>query len=144
MKVRHFAVMALAATALAGCTTMKHGFASRQSACRNERVTLYFDTASDGLTDDGRKLVELSARRLRSCKVKELQLLGLTDPAGSPEENLQLSKRRADNVLDAFVRAGVPAPHYTLVAAGAKGSVAPNGAVEPVRRRVDVTVVVAR
>jgi outer membrane protein OmpA-like peptidoglycan-associated protein len=144
MKIQHFALMAVAATAIAGCATTKHGGYAGQGRCHDAQLTLYFDTGSDTLTDDGRKLVALSARRLQSCQVKELQLLGLSDPSGSPEANLQLSKRRADTVLDAFVRAGVPAPHYTLVAKGEQGAVAPNGAVEPVRRRVDVTVVVGR
>jgi outer membrane protein OmpA-like peptidoglycan-associated protein len=144
MKLAHFVGMAAAAATLAGCMSMQRSYASLQGRCRDQQLTLYFDTGSDALTDAGRQLVDLASRRLRSCQVKELRLLGLSDPAGSPEANLLLSKRRADTVLDAFVRAGVPAPKYTLVARGEQGALAPNGAVEPVRRRVDVTVVAGR
>jgi len=76
--------------------------------------------------------------------VRELSLVGLADPTGAPEANLALSQKRADNVLAAFVHAGLPVPKYTLVAAGDKGAVTPSGAVEPVRRQVDATVVVSR
>ena len=76
--------------------------------------------------------------------MRELSLVGLADPTGAPEANLALSQKRADNVLAAFVHAGLPVPKYTLVAAGDKGAVTPSGAVEPVRRQVDATVVVSR
>ena len=81
-----------------------------------------------------------TAQRLRTCKVIEIRLLGLADATGSPQANLDLSKRRADNVLAAFVKAGLPVPKYTLVAAGDKGAVNAQGATEPVRRRVNVVV----
>jgi outer membrane protein OmpA-like peptidoglycan-associated protein len=130
--------------ALAACKTtpkshLSLGGGAARSACQEQSLTLYFDTGSDALTDTGRQLVDLTSRKLKSCKVKELRLVGLSDPAGAAETNLELSQRRADHVLDAFVRAGVPIPHYTLVARGDAGAVAPSGAVEPVRRRVDVT-----
>jgi outer membrane protein OmpA-like peptidoglycan-associated protein len=76
--------------------------------------------------------------------VKDLNLVGLADPTGSPQVNLALSQHRADNVLEAFVKAGLPVPKYTLVAAGQNGAVTAGGAVVPVRRQVDVTVVMAR
>ncbi|HEX4096560.1 MAG TPA: OmpA family protein, partial [Caulobacteraceae bacterium] len=114
------------------------------SPCHNTTVTLYFESGSETLTDAGRQIVSLTAHRLRGCPVKELSLLGLADPTGSPQINLTLSQHRADAVLSAFVRAGLPVPKYTLVAAGSKGAVDANGAVEPVRRQVDATVVMGR
>jgi outer membrane protein OmpA-like peptidoglycan-associated protein len=140
--VRMVAVAA-ALAALAACNTMPKSHLSlgggAASSCQEQSLTLYFDTNSDALTDAGRQLVDITSRKLKSCKVRELRLIGLSDPAGAAQANLELSQRRADHVLNAFVRAGVPIPHYTLVARGDAGAVAPNGAVEPVRRRVDVT-----
>ncbi len=130
--------------ALAGCAEVQQRYAGLRSSCHDTSLTLYFDTGSDALTDAGSQLVAVTARRLRSCKVKELQLIGLADPAGSPANNLELSQRRADHVLDAFVRAGTPVPKYTLVARGDQGAVAANGVVEPLHRRVDVTLVVGK
>jgi outer membrane protein OmpA-like peptidoglycan-associated protein len=105
-------------------------------------LTLYFETGSETLTDAGQQIVTLTARRLMGCRVRELKLVGLADPAGLAATNLTLSQHRADNVLEAFVKAGLPVPKFTLVAAGQKGSVTASGAIEPVRRQVDVTVVV--
>ncbi len=130
-------------TGLAGCTTL-HNRVAVNSPCQNSTTTLYFESGSEALTDAGNQIVALTAKRLKGCDVRELRLVGLADPTGSPQVNLTLSQHRADNVLAAFVRAGLPVPKYTLVAAGQKGAVAANGAVEPVRRQVDVTVVVDR
>ena len=131
----------VASASLAGCQT---GRLAINSPCRDTKLTLYFESNSETLTDAGRQIVELTARRLRGCAVKNLDLVGLADPTGSPEINLTLSQHRANNVLEAFVRAGLPVPKYSLAAAGDKGSVTAGGAVVPLRRQVDVTVVMAR
>ena len=127
-----------------GCAAMHNRLQASSSPCQNTTVTLYFETGSETLTDAGRQIVGLTAKHLSGCNVRELQLLGLADPTGSAQTNLTLSQHRADNVLAAFVKAGLPVPKYTLVAAGQKGAVAPNGAIEPVRRQVDATVVIDR
>ena len=137
-------LLALAAgAALAGCNTARP-LVTSSSPCQNTTVTLYFESGSETLTDAGNQIVGLTAKRLQGCKVRELSLVGLADPSGSAQVNLTLSQHRADNVLTAFVHAGLPVPKYTLVAAGQKGAVTANGAVEPLRRQVDVTVVVDR
>ena len=132
----------LVAVALAGCMSVQRVQQMVYSPCHNTDVTLYFDTGSDTLTDAGRQIVAITSKRLRACTVKDLKLVGLADPVGSAAANIELSQRRANNVLDAFVRAGTPVPKYTLVAGGDKGAVMPGGVIEPVRRRVDVTLVV--
>ena len=148
MTVRDFMALGAAACttlALAGCTSVQTGVQKVQhvvssSPCHETTVTLYFESGSDKLTEDGRQIVSLTAKRLKTCTVTELRLVGLADPAGAPQANIELSQRRADNVLDAFVHAGVPAPKYTMVARGDIGAIQAGGAVEPVRRRVDVVV----
>jgi outer membrane protein OmpA-like peptidoglycan-associated protein len=143
----------LATAALSGCKTVKpeHPVAAAapqvqysQGRCQDQSLTLYFEPSSDALTDAGRQLVAVTSRHLKRCTVKELRLVGLADPAGSPAANLELSQRRANTVLDAFVHAGTPVPKYTLVARGDEGAIEPSGAVEPIRRRVDVTLVVGK
>ncbi len=132
-------LLALAASAcLAGCANVRQ---AANSPCQDTTLTLYFETASETLTDAGQQIVTLTAKRLAGCRVRELKLVGLADPAGLAATNLTLSQHRADNVLTAFVKAGLPVPKYTLVAAGQKGAVTASGAIEPVRRQVDVTVV---
>jgi len=148
MTARTFGIFAAAGAALlslAGCASVSHVRDMAWSPCRHDTtVTLYFDTGQDAVTDIGQQIVAATAKRLRACTVKEIRLLGLADASGAPQTNLDLSKRRADNVLHAFVVAGLPVPKYTLVAAGDKGAVNAEGATEPVRRRVDVVVSVQR
>ena len=140
-----FAAAGAAALALSGCASVSNVRDMAWSPCRHDTtVTLYFDTGQDAVTDIGKQIVAATAKRLRACTVKEIRLLGLADASGAPQTNLDLSKRRADNVLQAFVVAGLPVPKYTLVAAGDKGAVNAEGAAEPVRRRVDVVVSVQR
>lgn len=133
----------LVATALAGCAGVNR-LVRVYSPCRDTSVTLYFESASDQPTESGGQVIAATAKHLRRCGVSEVLLRGLADPVGSPDENLQLSKRRAEHVLDAFVAAGLPVPHYTLAASGEQGAAAVGGIVTPVRRRVDVTVLMAR
>ena len=144
-KVWIFAAAGAAAMTLGGCASVSHVRDMAMSPCRHDTtVTLYFDTGQDAVTDIGQQIVAATAKRLRACTVKEIRLLGLADASGAAQTNLDLSKRRADNVLHAFVVAGLPVPKYTLVAAGDKGAVTAQGAAEPVRRRVDVVVSVQK
>ena len=141
---KRLAVLGAAALCLAGCAGMQNVQHMVSSPCHDTTVTFYFESGSEAVTDVGRQIIAATAHQLKSCKVKELKLVGLADPAGSAQINLTLSQHRADNVLDAFVKAGLPVPKYSLIAAGDKGAVTANGVVEPVRRRVDATVVVRR
>ncbi len=140
-----FTAAGAAAMALGGCASVGQMRDRAFSPCRHDTtVTLYFDTGQDTVTDIGQQIVAATAKRLSACKVREIRLLGLADASGSAQANLDLSKRRAESVLHAFVVAGLPVPKYTLVAAGDKGAVNAEGAAEPVRRRVDVVVAVDR
>ena len=134
----------LAGAWLTGCESVHNIQQRMASPCHNTTVTLYFEAGSEALGDTGQQIVALTAQHLKGCKVRELSLVGLADPAGSPEINETLSRHRADAVLTAFVHAGLPVPKYTLVAAGERGAIAANGAVVPLRRQVDATVIVGR
>jgi outer membrane protein OmpA-like peptidoglycan-associated protein len=136
---------AAALLVVGACTSTKRAESgAAASPCRDTTVTLYFATDSDVIPDEGGEIIKATAKQLNRCKVHEIELLGLADPTGAPQTNLDLSKRRADHVLDAFVHAGLGVPRYTLTAAGANGAVNSTGAVEPIRRRVDVTVKMER
>ena len=143
MKPGSAAAAALALLALCGCATAQKTYQHvvRANPCQEATVTLYFDRGSDLVTPEGREIMRLTAGRLKGCPVQELAILGLSDPVGSPESNLELSKRRAEHVRDAFIAAGLPVHAFTVRAEGATGAQAAAGVVEPVRRRVDVTVV---
>lgn len=140
-RTRTLALIGAGALVLSGCAGVQR---VTLGPCHSTTVSLYFETASDIVTPIGQEIVSATAKRLKNCQVRDLTLLGLADASGSPAANLDLSKRRADNVLNSFVKAGLPIPKYTLVAAGDKGAVNAAGETEPVRRRVDVTVVVGK
>ena len=142
--VKRVLMAAMAGAWLTGCETMHHGRQLASSPCHDTTTTLYFEAGSETLTEAGNQVVALTAQHLKGCKVRELRLVGLADPAGSVAVNATLSQHRADNVLTAFVHAGLPVPKYTLVAAGERGAVTANGSVVPVRRQVDATVVIDR
>ncbi len=137
------ALAAAALIALNGCAGAGR-LTWPMSPCHETTVSLYFESGADAVPDLGLQIIAATATRLRGCHVREIRLLGLADPSGSPAANLDLSARRANHVLDAFVKAGLPVPKYTLVAAGGNGAVTPDGAVEPLRRRVEVTVSAGR
>src|SRR5689334_22098864 len=107
-RIWRLAAAGLAATAAVGCKSVEH--AVHPGGCHDASLTLYFDENSDQLTEEGRQIVQITSRRMKACPVQELRLVGLADPAGSPQANVELSQRRANTVLDAFVHAGTPVP----------------------------------
>jgi outer membrane protein OmpA-like peptidoglycan-associated protein len=145
-KLKALALPALAAAALGGCShmPMHHPKVLEQSACNDTTVSLYFEPGSDAVAGIGRRIIAETAKRLKGCPVRELNLVGLADAGGTPEANLEISKRRAEHVRDAFIASGLPVERFTLSASGEEGAVRPSGVVEPVRRRVNVTVVMQR
>jgi outer membrane protein OmpA-like peptidoglycan-associated protein len=138
---RTIGALAMGAALLAGCQTTQHPRVIGTNPCQDTTATLYFEPSADSLTPAGREIVKVTAQHLHGCPVQELSILGLSDPAGAPQANLELSKRRAEHVRDAFLAAGLDVHEFTIRAAGAAGAESAAGAVEPVRRRVDVTVV---
>lgn len=89
-----------------------------------------FRFGDDKLTSEGRDAVTILAASLKNRNPLELRItiVGHTDRVGSPQANLQLSKRRADAVKKVMVEEGLPA---TVISAEGKGS------AEPVTRRDD-------
>jgi peptidoglycan-associated lipoprotein len=147
---RASAALALAAAvAVAGCAQMR-GARDRISGmvdatpCENVSTTVYFESGSADLSEPARQIVAESAKMVGNCRVGELHLVGLADPAGAPAANVELSNRRAQSVLDAYVAQGLNVPRFHIVAAGERGARAPSGIVEPIRRRVEVTLVLGR
>jgi len=81
------------------------------------RATL--DSDSTGLLDH---LVETALR----CPNATIEIAGHTDSDGEDAANQALSERRAQAVLDYFVKAGLPADRFTAVGYGATKPLASN------------------
>jgi outer membrane protein OmpA-like peptidoglycan-associated protein len=148
MTPRAAAIVSTAAAALLleACSTahtVGRAVGLSPNPCQDTTVTLYFEPNGDQVTPTGRQIIRYAADRLKRCPVQELSILGLSDANGNPVDNLELSKRRAEHVRDAFLAAGLKVERFTLRAAGAIGAQTSSGVQVPVRRRVDVTVVMA-
>ncbi len=128
--------------AAAGCTTMRSArdrLVRPAPACQDVTVPVYFEPNVAALTRDGQRVIAAAARQARGCEVKAVRVVGLADAAGDPAANLELSKQRASSVAAAVARAGLPAASFDVEAFGQAGSVTPDGRVQPVRRRADIT-----
>ncbi len=138
--------VAALATALSGCAgvTKREDLVRDPAACADAAFPIYFQEGSDQLTAPALQVLSQEATRLKPCRIAEARVLGLADATGSDTVNLELSKRRAQRVTEALAAQGLPAPIFDVEAAGAEGAVTPQGAEEPVRRRTEVRLRVAR
>ena len=129
--------------AVAGCaeTPWSRGdLVAEPNVCAPQRFDIYFREGEAGLTDAARHAIGLTATQLQGCDIRKVDVIGLADARGGPDANLDLSERRAVAVREALEAAGWPAPAFSLMVAGESGSVAADGASEPMRRRTEVLV----
>jgi outer membrane protein OmpA-like peptidoglycan-associated protein len=95
----------------------------------DERV--FFDFASDQPRPDAQRILDVIAENMRrDVPDAALTLLGHTDAIGSDEYNMDLSQRRAINVLNALVVDGVETNQLSTVAIGKRQPIAPNSTEE--------------
>jgi outer membrane protein OmpA-like peptidoglycan-associated protein len=146
--MKSLAVAALAVTvALGGCSTLETArgrLVRTPSNCVNQTVQIYFEPESAALTPEGQSVISAAAANVHNCRVKAVEVLGLADAPGTPAANLELSQRRAQSVSHALAAAGLPAAEFRVSAAGDVGALTAAGDAKPLRRRVDVTLHVAR
>jgi outer membrane protein OmpA-like peptidoglycan-associated protein len=83
-------------------------------------VTVLFKFNSDKLTDDGKQqLDQLASSRVGSMKRYFIAIQGFTDKTGTPEYNLELSRRRAAAVQTYLVaKHNIPAFRIQIVGLG--------------------------
>ncbi|MBW8815228.1 MAG: OmpA family protein [Caulobacterales bacterium] len=132
---------------LAGCASMQgmgHRLVRTPPACQDITVPVYFDADAASLTPEGRKVIAAAAQQARGCRVVSVSVVGLADAAGDPAANFELSRKRTASVAEALIKARLPAPTYDLTAAGQAGAVTADGKVQPVRRRADITLRLAK
>lgn len=71
----------------------------------NARIN--FDTGSSDISQDSRSLMGELVQVAKSCPSARVQIAGHTDDQGSEENNLALSQRRAESVMEYFVKNGI-------------------------------------
>lgn len=104
---------------------------------------VYFDTNKVDLDAQGQMIVKTVASVATNDLGTRVTVIGKTDSVGVPAANTALSRRRADQVRNALVTAGVPASRIDTSWTGeAKQNVATaNDVAERRDRVVDITVV---
>jgi hypothetical protein len=136
-----FAVLSASLT-LAACanrSAVRLGLAPPAVLCADFSFPIYFETASEGLTEAARQEIAYAAARVKGCKLGPVAVVGLADADGPARRNLVLSRQRAVVTAEALAAAGLPAPTFDIEALGEQGAMTPQGK-EPLRRRTEVVI----
>ncbi|MXV44644.1 OmpA family protein [Saccharibacter sp. 17.LH.SD] len=106
-----------------------------------EKAFFSFDSATP-LPTSSRILDIIADNMKHDVPDAALTVLGHTDAVGDDAYNIDLSRRRAQAVMDALVARGVPASQLTEVAIGKRQPIAPNDTPEgrALNRRVEFLV----
>ena len=140
--IRQTATVALLMLGLSACSTMQPSrdrIVKAPATCADETVQIYFESRSAEVTKEGRAVLNAAAKDSRACKVTAVDVLGLADAvSGTPDDNLELSKKRAQAVTEALAAAGLPLAEFKVAAAGEAGATNAKGDLRPLRRRADI------
>ncbi len=107
-----------AGTDAAGCQSL-FGDLLGKGKIQFETAKAKIDGVSSGLLDH---LVGIALR----CPAQTIEISGHTDSSGNEQFNLDLSKRRAQAVVDYLADAGLDRGHLTAIGYGATKPIAPN------------------
>jgi outer membrane protein OmpA-like peptidoglycan-associated protein len=104
-------------------------------------LVLYFEPGSATIRQQDVPLLDQASRLYRAGKPIVMIVTGSADTTGSAAVNLQLSERRANNVLQGLVSRGIPVERFQVIA---KGQTDPAVATKPDvaeerNRRVEIT-----
>lgn len=106
------------------------------------RAPIRFVTAGSDVTASSAAAIKTIASAAAKCDGITLTVVGYTDTVGVADRNLALSQRRANQVRDALVAAGMPGDRVKASGAGQTNPVASNDteAGRAANRRVEITV----
>ena len=118
------------------------GDALAAQPARAAHFTLYFNEASDDLTEDSRGALEQMLADLAKRPVRDVVIVGHTDAVGSDQYNDALAKKRADTVKAMLVARGVAEGDIVAIGRGKRELLVPtpDGIAEPRNRRVEIVV----
>lgn len=109
---------------------------------RNLAKNIYFETSSDKLKPESFKALDKVASLMKLFPDANLSIEGHTDNTGSLDMNMDLSKRRAQSVLNYLKDKGVDVSHLRAEGFGPKQPIANNNTEEgkALNRRVELLV----
>ena len=109
---------------------------------RPAKFLLYFETATDQLTEESRGELARMLAEITRRPAPDILVIGHTDRVGQDEENDRLSLQRAERVKGDLVSQGVPVERIRASGRGEREPVVPtaDGVDEPRNRRVEINV----
>jgi len=128
---------------LPGCALLPKPKPIATFTCAPARFPIYFAKGSDELSDQARDAIRAGADLVRTCKVSEVDVFGLTGVDGTAAVDLDLSKRRAANVAQALAAAGLPQPLFDVEGLGASTARTAQGRPAMLQRKTLVVIQVA-
>lgn len=149
-KISRIAVATLALALVAGCAAPPtHQQAAKASPSAEEPelagawYQVYFDSNKVDINERGQMIVKNVAYVVANTNGARVTVIGKTDRSGDPAANMALSQKRADQVRDALIAAGVPPSRIDTSWTGeAKQEIATaDNTAERRNRVVDITVV---
>lgn len=90
------------------------------------RGSIQFEVGSNRLTGDSTDTLDSLIAVYRKCPGPRLEIAGHTDSTGRASDNLELSRRRAQAVLDYFVAGGLPRDKFVARGYGETSPLVPN------------------
>jgi outer membrane protein OmpA-like peptidoglycan-associated protein len=110
------------------------------SVTRNYLV--FFDWDRADLTDRARQIIAEAASNSKKVQHTRIQVNGYTDTSGTPQYNMKLSLRRAQNVAAELVKDGVAKNEIAIQGFGETHLLVPTGpnVREPQNRRVEIII----
>ena len=101
---------------------------------------IYFNTNSNEITNEAVEILGQIVKVISEHPVSEITILGYTDSSGNPQNNMKLSKLRADIVKNYLVAKGISQEKIKALGLGPKNPIASNETPEGRRknRRVEI------
>lgn len=113
-----FGVFLIAATQVASAQPQTNVAATSAAPSAPNSLHFYFDPGSATVRSKDTGLLDQASRLYREGKPIVMIVSGSTDATGSAANNLQLSQRHAQNVMNGLVARGIPIERFQLVAKG--------------------------
>lgn len=109
--------------------------------CNEARFAVFFDTAE---TSDYDKYAEKTFvdidEAFKNCDRFRIELEGHADSVGSPEANLALSNKRAENVLDTLIDRGIEPERIRIIPMGDRETFVDDNP-NPLQRKVEIRLI---
>jgi peptidoglycan-associated lipoprotein len=127
---------------LAGCATPKADApkTANPAACPARQVVFYFGSWETELNALAMQEINAVQTALKDCTIQQVQIVGMAGAPGDVAANVEVSKKRAENVAAALEKGGWPRSAFVLDAKGEDGATTADGLEKPMRRRVEVSV----